>query len=202
MLLGTRRTKARNYAHIWAHKRQNACRFLFRCTSATITASIAVDCVAHLGAATLFEALVLKGNAHFTSLAGFITSNYSQSYTVSGDKEEVHHFTMEVVKGVFRECHKFRCRRAADRTAINYSMVDAGRSLCWAALQTMQLLNEMVLMRFTGHPLLSPYTVSHLYRHRVARRELTTIDTKVQKLETEVRATDALAKKLKQKVGV
>jgi hypothetical protein len=78
-------------------------------TSATITASIMVDCVAHLGAATLFEALVLKGNAHLTSLTGFITSTYSQLFTVSGDKEEAHRSTMEVVKGVFQECHKFRC---------------------------------------------------------------------------------------------
>jgi hypothetical protein len=57
-------------------------------------------------------------------------------------------------------------------------------------------------MGFTGHPLLAPYTVSHLYRHRVARQELTSLDTKIRKLETEARATDVLAKKLKQKHGV
>ena len=167
---------------------------------AKITASIAVDCSAHLAAATLFEAMAMKGNSQFVALASWVTANYSQSFTVSGDAEEAHRFTMEVFKGVFRECHKLRCR-AADRTAVTYSISDAGRSM-WAALQTMKLIDEMISLGFTGHPLLSPYTVSHLYRHRVARRELTSLDTKVKKLETEVRATDALAKKLKAKHGV
>lgn len=54
----------------------------------------------------------------------------------------------------------------------------------------------------TGHPLLAPYTVSHLYRHRVARQKLTSLDTKIRKLKTEARATQALAKKQKQKHGV
>ena len=58
------------------------------------------------------------------------------------------------------------------------------------------------MMGYTGHPLLSPYTVSHLYRHRVARRELDTLDTKIKSLASEQRATDALAKKLKTKHGV
>jgi hypothetical protein len=110
---------------------------------------------------------------------------------MSRDKDEAHQFTLEVVTGVFPDCHKSMCR-AADRPAIHYLAADAGCSL-WAALQTMQLLNEMVLMRFTGHSLLSPYNVSLLYHHRVARRELTSLDTKVQKLKTKVQATDALA---------
>jgi hypothetical protein len=138
----------------------------------------------HLGAATFFETLVLGwAGAHFASLKSFITTNFNNSYQVSGNKMEAHRFTMEVVKGVFWEAHKFRCK-AADRTGLTYATADAGHSL-WAALQTSQLLQEMSTMDFTGHPLLAPYTVSHLYRHRVARKELTAVDTKIRKLETE-----------------
>ena len=77
---------------------------------------------------------------------------------------------------------------------------------CWkesvGGLQMLELHDQMILMGYTGHPLLSPYTVSHLYRHRVARRELDTLDTKIKSLTTKHRATDALAKKLKLKHGV
>jgi hypothetical protein len=168
--------------------------------SASVNSSIINDCRGHLGAANFFENLLLKAGTQFASLKSFVTTNHAQSLTVSGDKEEAHRFTMEMFKGVFREVHKIRCK-AADRTGIDYTIRDAGRSF-WAALQASQLIGEMAAMGFTGHPLLAPYTVSHLYRHRVARQELTSLDTKIRKLETEARATDVLAKKLKQKHGV
>jgi hypothetical protein len=167
---------------------------------AKICAMIRVDCALHVNAMSLYEQLVVRSQAQFTSLSQFINNNYGQSYTNSGDKEEAHRFTMEVVGGLFQECYKVRCQ-AADRTSMTYSVADAGRSL-WAALQTTKLLNEMILMGYTGHPLLSPYTVSHLYQHRVARPELETLDTKIKSLTTEQRATDALAKKLKAKHGL
>jgi hypothetical protein len=159
-----------------------------------------MDCGTHLGASTLYENLITRAQAQFTSLSQFINNNYGQSFTTSGDKEEAHRFTMEVVGGVFQECYKVRCQ-AADRTSLTHTVADAGRSL-WAALQTTELHAEMILMGYTGHPLLSPYTVSHLHRHRVARRELTSLETKLQTLTTAQNATDSLAKKLKQKHGV
>jgi hypothetical protein len=66
---------------------------------------------------------------------------------------------------------------------VTYTTADAGRSL-WAALQTSQLLQEMSTMGFTRHPLLAPYTVSHPYRRRVARKKLTALDTKIRKART------------------
>jgi hypothetical protein len=161
---------------------------------------IRVDCSAHLSASSLFENLVTRSQAQFTALSQFIGNNYGQSYTSSGDKEEAHRFTMEVVGGAFEECYKVCCQ-AADRTSLSYAVMDAGRSM-WAALQTTELHAEMMLMGCTGHPLLSPYTVSHSYRHRVARKELTQLETKLQAMTTAQHATDALAKKLKLKHGV
>jgi hypothetical protein len=165
-----------------------------------ICSMIKIDCAQHVTAMSLYEQLVVWAQSQFTSLSQFINNNYGQSYTNSGDKEEAHRFTMEVVAGVFQKCYKVRCQ-AADRTSMKCSVADAGRSL-WAALQTSQLHSEMITMGYTGHPLLSPYTVSHLYRHRVARRELETLDTKIKSLTTEQRATDVLAKRLKVRHGL
>ena len=108
-----------------------------------ICAMIRVDCTAHVNAMSLYEQLVVRSQSQFTSLTQFINNNYGQSLTNSGDKEESHRFTMEVVGGVFQECYKVRCQ-AADRTSMTYSVGDAGRSL-WAALQTTELLNEMIM---------------------------------------------------------
>jgi hypothetical protein len=162
---------------------------------------IKIDCGQHVNAMSLYEQLVVRAQSQFTSLSQFINNNYGQSYTNSGNKEEAHRFTMEVVGGVFQECYKVRCQAADDRTSMTYMVADAGRSL-WAALQTSQLHSEMITMGYTGHPLLSPYTVSHFYRHCVARRELETLDTKLRSLTAEQRATDALVKKLKVRHGL
>jgi hypothetical protein len=169
-------------------------------TSTKIFASLALDCAAHPTATAMFESMILRSSSQWMALSTFITSNHNQALTVGGDELEAHRFTMEVVSGIFSECHKVRSR-AADRTTTVYSVADAGRSM-WAALQTIELLSDMIALKYTGHPLLSPYTVSYLYRHRVARKELVALDKQIKSLTTEVRANDSLCKKLKTKVGL
>jgi hypothetical protein len=132
-------------------------------TSTKIFASLDVDCVAHPTATAMFESMIVRSGSQFMALATFITSNHNQALTVGGDETETHRFTMEVVSGIFNECHKV-WSAALDRTSMVYSVADAGRSM-WAALQTIELLGETIALKYNGHPLLSPYTVSHLYRH-------------------------------------
>jgi hypothetical protein len=154
-------------------------------TSTKIFASLAMDCAAHPTATAMFESMILRSSLQFMALATFITSNHNQALTVGGDESEAHRFSMEVVSGIFSRCHKVRSR-AADRTTMVYSVADARWSM-WAALKTMELLSDMIALKYTGHPLLSPYTVSHLYRHRVARKELlVAIDKQIKPLTTEV----------------
>jgi hypothetical protein len=117
--------------------------------STNIFSLLAVDCVAHLTATAMFESMIVRSGSQSMALATF-TSNYNQALTVGGDATEAHRFTMEVVSGVFNECHKVRSR-AADRTLMVYSVADAGRSM-WAALQTIELLGGMIVLKYTGHP--------------------------------------------------
>ena len=124
-----------------------------------------------------------------------MTSQYQ-----TDDSKEAWLFTSEIAKGVFTELYKIRTV-AADRTSPTHNHKDAARSL-WVALQTQKLMSEFISLKFTGHAKLSPYSINHLFRHRVSLKAVETLGTKVGKIENELRSTVALQNKMKSKYPV
>jgi hypothetical protein len=60
-------------------------------------------------------------------------------------------------------------------------------------------MGEFIKLKFLGHPKLSPYSVNHLFRHRVSVKAVELVTTKVGKVENEVRGVVALQNKMKTK---
>ena len=116
------------------------------------------------------------------------------------DTKESWLFTSEIGKAVFAGLHKIRSM-AADRTSATHGHKDAARSL-WVARQTQKLMSEFILLKFVGHPKVSPCSISHLFRHRVSVKAVETLTTKVNKVDNDVRGVVALQNKMKNKYPV
>ena len=60
-------------------------------------------------------------------------------------------------------------------------------------------MGEFITLKFTGHPKLSPYSINHLFRHRVSVKMVEAVSAKVTKTENDVRGVVALQAKMKAK---
>ena len=165
-----------------------------------ISTAMGRDLVAHPLAMMLFASLCQTGSLQWHHLAMFITEHYTTSLHQIGDPTEAWLFTAEIVHGVFMELYKIRVM-AADRTSAVHGHKDAARSV-WVALQTQRLMSEFIALKFVGHPKLSPYSINHLFRHRVPMKMVETITTKVTKVENDLRSVTALQQKMKAKYPV
>jgi hypothetical protein len=101
---------------------------------------------------------------------------------------------------VFTELHKI-CVVAANRMSNSHNHKDVARSL-WVALQTQRLMGEFIALKFTGHPKLSPYSINHLFWHRVSLKAVEAMTTKVVKVENDIRSVTAIQNKMKTKYPV
>jgi hypothetical protein len=148
----------------------------------------------------LFGSLITTGSLQWHQFAMFISERYMTSLHQIDDPKEAWLFTAEIVKGVYTELHKIRVM-AADRTSATHNHKDAARSL-WVALQTQRLMAEFISLKFVGHPKLSPYSINHLFRHRVPLKLVETVASKVAKVENDVRSITVLQNKMKAKYPV
>jgi hypothetical protein len=170
-------------------------------TAATaIKAAMHRDCQSHPIAYLVFDTMITTGQLQWHQFANFISERYMTSQHQIEDPKESWLFTAEIIKGVLTELHKIRVV-AADRTSAAHNHKDAARSL-WVALQTQRLMSEFISLKFTGHPKLSPYSINHLFRHRVSMKIVETIGGKITKVENEVRSVVALQNKMKAKYPV
>jgi hypothetical protein len=168
--------------------------------SVAVTAALARDCQAHPLAVAVFESLISTGVLQWHQFAIYISERYMTSMHQIDDTKESWLFTSEIGKAVFTELHKIRSM-AADRTSATHGHKDAARSL-WVALQTQKLMAEFIRLKFVGHPRLSPYSISHLFRHRVSVKVVETLTTKVNKVDNDLRGVVALQSKMKNKYPV
>jgi hypothetical protein len=162
-----------------------------------IKAAMDRDFMNHPLARVVFDVLITTGMLHWHQFATFISERYMTSMHQIEDPKEAWLFTSEIIKGVFTELHKIRVV-AADRTSSTHNHKDAARSL-WLALQSQRLMGEFITLKFTGHPKLSPYSINHLFRHRVSLKMVESVTTKVNKAENDLRSVTALQQKMKAK---
>ena len=162
-----------------------------------IKAAMARDLMNHPLALIVFDVLITTGLLQWMQFATFISERYMTSLHQIEDPKEAWLFSSEIIKGVFSELHKIRAV-AADRTSANHNHKDAARSM-WVALQTQRLMGEFITLKFTGHPKLSPYSINHLFRHRVSVKMVEAVSAKITKTENDVRGVVALQAKMKAK---
>ena len=165
--------------------------------STAIKAAMTRDLMNHPLAFILFDLLVTTGMMQWMQFATFISERYMTSFHQIDDPKEAWLFSSEIIKSVFSELHKIRAV-AADRTSATHNHKDAARSM-WVALQTQRLMGEFIILKFTGHPKLSPYSINHLFRHRVSVKMIESVNTKITKAENDVRGVVALQAKMKAK---
>ena len=162
-----------------------------------ILAAMERDCQNHPIANLLFTTMIQNSQLQWHQFAGFLSEKYMTSLHQIEDAKEAWLYTSEILKGVFSELHKIRAV-AADRTSSIHNHRDAARSL-WVALQTQQIMGEFIALKFTGHPKLSPYSINHLFRHRVAPKSIEALAAKVVKVENDLRSVTTLQQKMKLK---
>jgi hypothetical protein len=165
--------------------------------STSISAAMNRDCENHPVAKLVFSIMIQNGQLQWHQVATYISERYMTSVHQIDDIKEAWLFASEIFKGIFTECYKVRVV-AADRTSAIHGHKDAARSM-WVALQTQQLMSQLIALKFTGHPQLSPYSINHLFRHRVSPKAVETMTTKVAKVENDLRGVTALQQKMKVK---
>jgi hypothetical protein len=165
-----------------------------------INTAMSRDLLNHPLAMMLFGSMLSTASLQWHQFAMFVSERYNTSLYQIEDPKEAWLFTSEIIKGVYTELHKIRVM-AADRTSSVHNHKDAARSL-WVALQTQRLMGEFIALKFVGHPKLSPYSINHLFRHRVPLKMVETLTTKVTKIENDVRSVVALQGKMKSKYPV
>jgi hypothetical protein len=165
-----------------------------------IRAAMNRDCQTNPVALLVFDTMITTGQLQWHQFANFLSERYMTSQHQIEDPKESWLFTSEIAKGVLTELHKIRVV-AADRTSASHNHKDAARSL-WVALQTQRLMGEFIALKFTGHPKLSPYSINHLFRHRVSLKAVDTMTNKFTKVENDLRSVTALQNKFKAKYPV
>jgi hypothetical protein len=131
----------------------------------SIKAAMSRDCQLHPVAMLVFDTMIMTGQLQWHQFANFLSKQYMTSQHQIEDPKESWLFTSEIAKGVFIELNKIGVV-AADRTLASHNHRDAAISL-WVELQTQFLMDEFIALKFTGHPKLSPYSINHLFWHRV-----------------------------------
>jgi hypothetical protein len=165
-----------------------------------IRAAMNRDCQTNPVALLVFDTMIATGQLQWHQFANFLSERHMTSQHQIEDPKESWLFTSEIAKGVLTELHKIRVV-AADRTSASHNHKDAARSL-WVALQTQRLMGEFIALKFTGHPKLSPYSINHLFRHRVSLKAVDTMTNKFTKVENDLRSVTALQNKFKAKYPV
>ena len=165
-----------------------------------IRAAMNRDCQNNPVALLVFDTMLTTGQLQWHQFANFLSERYMTSQHQIEDPKESWLFTSEIAKGVLTELHKIRVV-AADRTSASHNHKDAARSL-WVALQTQRVMGEFIALKFTGQLKLSPYSINHLFRHRVSLKAVDTMTKQCAKVENELRAVTALQNKFKAKCPV
>jgi hypothetical protein len=162
-----------------------------------ISSAMSRDCQMHPIGQNVFSIMISTAQLQWMQFAGFTSENYMTSLHQIDDGKEAWLYTSEIIKGAFSELYKIRVV-AADRTSATHNHKDAARSL-WVALQTQQLMAEFIRLKFTGHPKLSPYSINHLFRHRVSPKGVEGLTAKMTKVENDMRSVIAFQNKIKNK---
>eukprot|EP00980_Cylindrotheca_fusiformis_P017745 scaffold5590_cov75-Cylindrotheca_fusiformis.AAC.1 len=132
---------------------------------------------------------------HWRQLAIFLSSCYTESKALGSDSKEAWIFACEVVRGVFMELHSVRNVGAERSNISSLNVQDAGRML-WGILQSHHLMDEIISMRFKGHPKLASYSIDHLFGNRLTPVALEAVNEKISKLESSHKAMSSLVGKL------
>jgi hypothetical protein len=168
--------------------------------STSILAAMNRDCQNHHTAKMVFTSMIQSAQMQWLQFAQFLSENYMTSFSQIEDAKEAWLYNAEIAKGTFTELYKVRVV-AADRTAAVHNHKDAARSF-WVALHTQKLMAEFIELKFTGHPKLSPYSINHLFRHRVPPKTVESLGAKISKVENDLRSVTALQGKMKAKYPV
>eukprot|EP00980_Cylindrotheca_fusiformis_P030892 scaffold25597_cov206-Cylindrotheca_fusiformis.AAC.2 len=133
-------------------------------------------------AKALFVHLINSSLEHWRQLAMFLSACYTESKALGSDAKEAWTFACEVVRGVFMELHAVRNVGAELSNIKSLTVQDAGRML-WGILQSHSLMDEIISLRFKGHPKLASYSIDHLFSNRLTPVALEAVNEKIIKLE-------------------
>ena len=87
----------------------------------------------------------------------------------------------------------------AHRSSLKKVTLDDASRMMWGVLKFHQLMNELVSHKFVGHPLLSGYSLNHLFRNRLTPRSLDPVKGKIEVLQREGSTFQANLNKKKDK---
>jgi len=134
---------------------------------------------AHQEARMIFTLLIHAAKNHWLQVADFLSNRYAVCLEQSDDALEAWAYPREVVAGLFRELHMVRVNGATRTSLKELTIRDAARMM-WSVLRCHKLMDEFVVNKFVGHPRLSGYSLSYLFRHRLTTKHLKTFSTKVE----------------------
>ncbi|CAJ1960072.1 unnamed protein product [Cylindrotheca closterium] len=149
----------------------------------------------HPEAVLVFTILVLDSKQHWMAISSFLTNQRGICMQQSDDEAEAWVYPCEVIKGVFMELHRVRSVGAMRSKLGRLTLDDAARMM-WAVLRCHQLMNSFIDLKFTRHPKLSGYSLSHLFRHRLTPKNLDSMKAQLSQFQREMTTFNAkLAKK-------
>lgn len=151
-------------------------------------------------AKSLFVHLINASLEHWRQLSSFLSNCYTESKALGSDAKEAWTFACEVVRGVFMELHSVRNVGAERSNIKSLTVQDAGRML-WGILQSHSLMDEIISMRFKGHPKLASYSIDHLFSNRLTPVALETVNDKISKLEANQKTMSSQLGKMAPKKG-
>ncbi|CAJ1954081.1 unnamed protein product [Cylindrotheca closterium] len=152
----------------------------------------------HPEAMMVFTTLVYAAQSHWNKIATFLTELRQICKQQSDDDDQAWVYLCEVVKGLFTELHRIQSAGAARKNLGKLTVEDAGRMM-WSVLRCHRLMDDFISHKFLGHPKLSGYSLSHLFRHRLTPKNLEPIKGQVEQLKRELAAVNVKLTKKKDK---
>ena len=138
----------------------------------------------HPKAHILFSGLLREAQTQWQTVATFITDQRGVCMQQCGDQEESWKYPCEVIKELLLELFKVRGVGAL-RSNLKLVPIDDAARMMWGVLRCHQLMREFISHKFMGHPLLSGYSLNHLFRHRLTPKNLNPLTAKVEVIQRE-----------------